>query len=423
LEHARSRADIEAEAGTQYPIKQFSPLSGLLRRAMLFVLLPARAVSRWEHAAPVIEPCEERGHLRATLRATVGMGATQGSSQEIKRMSTSFVSIASVLAVSACALAQLAPASRGVTSGVSLVAAADDESHVLSSKATFAFTGAPFHEDKEILWPGFLNGLRGFEHFYEPVGQPLYFESPFNNTSVRALFLHHTFSDKSQLGGGEVNVAAVQARLALTERLGFIATKDGYSWLNAGILPEDSGWNAIAAGLKYAVVVDRENDFVLTPGIRFQTQGGESSVLQNSAAEFSAFVSAAKGFGPFHLIGDLAYRLPTDGDKGNDILQWDVHADYEILPESMPGFAPLVELHGLHYLSDGTALPLSVGGLDYSNIGSADVSGSTVVWIGAGARWKMTPNFSTGATYEWALTNRKADIMNDRITLDFTFTW
>ncbi len=215
-----------------------------------------------------------------------------------------------------------------------------------------------------------------------------------------------------------MNVAALQVRVALTERLGLIATKDGYSWLNAGALKKDDGWNQVAAGLKYAVYVDREQDLVITPGFRFQTQGGESKVLQNTVGEVSPFVSVAKGWDRFHLIGNFTYRLPTES-KGNDIIQWDVHADYEVLP----GLAPLVELHGLHYVSDGDRLGLSVGGLDYSNIGSKDVSGSTVIWAGAGARWKLTPNLSTGATYEIGLTNHRADIMDQRITFDLVLSW
>ena len=42
------------------------------------------------------------------------------------------------------------------------------------------------HSDPTILWPGFLNGLRGFENFYNPVGNPLYFETPLNNTECFA---------------------------------------------------------------------------------------------------------------------------------------------------------------------------------------------------------------------------------------------
>lgn len=287
------------------------------------------------------------------------------------------------------------------------------------TKARYAVSDSARAEDEEIFWPGFLNGLRGFEHFYEPVGQPIYFESPFNNSQVRALFLHHTFADGSQLQGGHVNVYAVQARLALTERLGFIATKDGYSELSTGALGDDSGWNSVAAGFKYVAYMDREEDFVVTPGIRLMLNSGEAKVLQSGVTEISPFVSVAKGWDEFHMIGNLTYRLPTDGDKGNDILQWDLHADYEVAP----GFAPLVELHGLHYLTDATAAPFSVGGLDYTNLGSADVSGSTVIWMEVGGRVKFCPHTSLGATYGIALTNRNADIMDQRVTIDFILSW
>jgi hypothetical protein len=291
------------------------------------------------------------------------------------------------------------------------------------SKATFLLSGERITPEKEILWKGFLTGMRGFEHFYDPIGQPLYFESPFINTSVRLLYLHHEFASGSQLQGGHVDVLAAQARLAVTERLAIIATKDGYSWLDAGVLPKDEGWNDIALGAKYAFIVDRENDFVLTGGLRWQWGNGDGKVLQGFSQEISPFVSFAKGFDRVHFIGDITFRFPFDHSEGNTIFQWDLHADWEIAPEMLPGFAPCVELHGLHYWTDASTLPLKVGGLDYANIGSGDVAGSSVVWMGLGARWKLTPNFSVGSTYEFALTNRNADIMNDRVTVDVTVTW
>ncbi|HVU64058.1 MAG TPA: hypothetical protein VHC70_08780 [Phycisphaerales bacterium] len=289
----------------------------------------------------------------------------------------------------------------------------------VNPNATFALSNERLTSDSDVLWHGFLTGLRGFEHFYDPIGQPIYFESPFINTSARLLYLHHEFASGSQLMGGHVDVLAAQARLAVTERLAIIATKDGYSWLDAGLLPKDEGWNDIAIGAKYAFIVDRENDFVLTGGARWQWGNGDGKVLQGWSQEISPFVSFAKGFDKLHLIGDLSWRIPLDRDKGNTIFQWDLHADYEILP----GLAPCVELHGLHYWTNGSRLPLKVGGLDYANIGSSDVAGSAVVWMGLGARWKLTPNVSVGSTYEFALTNRNADIMDDRVTVDVTLTW
>lgn len=305
------------------------------------------------------------------------------------------------------------------TAIASLLAALALTSVAAAQEEAARSTNAP--ADKEFIEgnPGFLNGLRGFDNFYNPVGQPLYFESPFNYSGLRFLFLHHEFSDGSQLAGGDVNVAAVQARLALTERLGFIATKDGFSWLDAGALPKDEGWNQLAAGLKYAFYVDKEEETVATAGARLMLVTGEDKVLQSDTEELSPFISVAKGFDNFHLIGDVTYRLPFDGDKGNDIFMWDLHADYEVTEN----FAPMIELHGCHYLTDGTRLPLSVGGLDYSNLGSSDVSGSSVIWAGIGARYKFNRHASVGATYEKSLTDKDADIMDTRITIDFELNW
>lgn len=291
-----------------------------------------------------------------------------------------------------------------------------------AAKGGFLLTDQRIHDDPEIFWPGFLTGLRGFEHFSDPIGNPIYFETPFINTSARFLFLHHEFPNKSTLQGGYLDVYALQLRLAITERLALIATKDGFGNLHAKILPDDDGWNDVAAGLKYALIVDRENDFVLTPGVRYQFLNGDNGVLQGFTQELSPFISLAKGFGDFQLTADFTYRFALDGGKGNDVAQWDVSAAYDLSSIGLKGLSPMVEIHGLHYTRDGKLIGLDVGGLDYTNLGSTDVAGNSVIWLGVGGRWKLTPQVSFGGTYEFALTNR-TDIMGDRIMLDLTLTW
>ena len=293
----------------------------------------------------------------------------------------------------------------------------------VSPKATFLLSNEPGHSDPEVLWPGFLSGMRGFEHFYEPIGNPLYFESPFVNSHLRLLFLHHDFPNDSQLGGGAVTVYAAQIRLALTDRLAFIATKDGYSEMDARILPEASGWNDFAVGLKYALIVDHDADFVLSAGARWELSNGDSDILMGGSDEISPFISFAKGWGQSHLLGNVTGRIPTDSELGNCVLSWDLHADYEIAPDTLPGFAPAFELRGLHYLSDGGRLPLSVGGYDYSNIGSNDVAGDSVIAGGVGFRWKFNPHASLGAMWDFPLTDPDDDIMGNRVTLDFMLSW
>lgn len=283
--------------------------------------------------------------------------------------------------------------------------------------------GQAFAQDKPAQSnDGFLTGLQGFEKFHDPVGQPIYFETPFNDTGLRALYLKHNFGDDSALGGGDVTVYALQARLALSERLAFIATKDGYSEISSA-LGEDDGWNDLAAGFKYVMVADKENDFVLTPGARYMIATGSKlyGVINGNVDELSPFVSVAKGWNNLHLIGNVTLRLPMDGDDGNTVGHWDVHLDYDITPKSDVVVAPVAEVHGVHYLDDGaTALP--IGGLDYTNLGSQPAE-DFVAWAGLGLRAEFAKKYEFGAVYEFALTDKDDDIMDTRVTVDFTIRW
>lgn len=295
------------------------------------------------------------------------------------------------------------------------------KSYLLSDENVFG--------DAEVLWPGFLTGMRSnpdfafTERFVDPIGNPLYFESPFIESNLDVLYLWHDFPGGSQLQGGQVHVLALQARLALTDRLAFIATKDGYSWIDTGITPESSGWNDIGIGLKYALIVDPDNEFVLTTGSRWEWVNGDRGTLQSGTQELSPFISVAKGLGPINFLGNVTYRIPMDSNDGNHILQWDLHADFELDPENMPGLFPVLEIHGLHYLSDGDALPLSAGGLDYTNLGSSNVGGTFVSWGDIGFRYELTPNVSLGAGYGFPITNPHDDIFNQRVTVRLTFSY
>ena len=147
---------------------------------------------------------------------------------------------------------------------------------------------------------------------------------------------------------------------------------------------------------------------------------GEHKTTMFASLNFDALTAEmAQGQGEHLASLATLMGIPEGGHKGNNTLQWDLHADYEVFD----GIAPTIELHGVHYLTDGAAAGLNVGGLDYTNLGSGNVAGSTVIWFGVGARVKLTPNWSFGAVYEHALTNVNADIMDQRVTLDFIFSW
>lgn len=271
-----------------------------------------------------------------------------------------------------------------------------------------------------LLWDGFLYGDRHFRNKPRPIGSPIYFEHPFINTELRPFFLWHKFPGGSALRGGQLTVYGMQAEIAITDRLAFFAPCDGYSHLESPILDDDSGWNDIAIGLKYALFVDHEDDFIVTTGLRWRLSNGHRKTLNGNVDELSPFLTAYKGWGKWNFMADIVYRLPMEWRKGNSILSWDLHVDYELFEN----FFPLVEVHGLHYLTNGNELPLDIGGLDYANIGSNNVAGETALWAGVGFRWNLADHVSWGTTYEFPLQNPdNNDIMDQRVTTSLIFTF
>ncbi len=101
-----------------------------------------------------------------------------------------------------------------------------------------------------------------------PVGIPMYFEDPFITTDVRLLYMRHRIPGGSVLGSGQVHVAAAQIRLALTERLAFIVTKGGHSWVDSHATPEGNGWNDWGLGLKYDLYSNPDDCDAIVTGNR-----------------------------------------------------------------------------------------------------------------------------------------------------------
>ena len=276
-------------------------------------------------------------------------------------------------------------------------------------------------DPEPLLLKGFLYGDPHFRDKPRPVGSPFYFEDPFINSDARLIYMYHKIPGSSALKGGDLNVYALQLRLALTDRLQFTATCDGYSHLESPILDDDSGWNDLALGAKYALYIDHENDFLVSTGLKWRLSNGHAKTLHGNVDELTPYLSAYKGWGKWHFIADVAGRIAMDEHRGNHLLSYNLSTSYEVL-ENL--FFPLVEFHGVHYLSNGDRLPLDIGGLDYANIGSNDVAGHAAFWGGVGARWHIVEHVSWGAVWEFPMqTTTNNDIFDYRVTTNLIFTF
>src|SRR5262249_33729745 len=157
---------------------------------------------------------------------------------------------------------------------------------------------------------------------------------------------HDEIPVEHPLHGGNFDVIGVQARVALTDRLTFIADKSGYAWFRPGIGPDTDGFLNVAAGLRYLVIRDVPRQFLLSVGAQFEPQTGESRVFQNQkGGVLTGFTTAAKQFGCWHLVGTAGYQVPMDHDENSSFYYASVHLD-----RSFFGWLyPLFEVNWFHY--------------------------------------------------------------------------
>jgi hypothetical protein len=98
---------------------------------------------------------------------------------------------------------------------------------------------------------------------------PYYNEDSFVTSDLRLWYAYHDFPNFGALGGGTGQVAALQVRLALTSQVQLVAYKDGFLFLDTGLIDED-GVNDIGAGLKFNFWQDFENQFHAAVGAGYE---------------------------------------------------------------------------------------------------------------------------------------------------------
>jgi hypothetical protein len=267
-----------------------------------------------------------------------------------------------------------------------------------------------------------------------PVTNPLFFEDPHIRTEARPIFAyHHIGADLLDslglkgVGGGDVRVYAMQLRYAVTDRLAIIATKDGYTDIHFDHLPSlsKSGWNDLAAGLKYALIQDAEKDEILTAGVKIELPTGNERVFQgNGSGEWDLFLSGAKGYKNFRALGSVGWRIPNNFDDESSIAHYSLQFEYR----TCKWFIPFVAANGITVVAAGNQSTLAdtgvgidgwkVEGFDLLNFGANNSDGFTQIVGGVGFRSQLCSWADLGFAYEKSLTTPKA-LFDDRFTVDF----
>jgi len=297
--------------------------------------------------------------------------------------------------------------------------------------------------EEECTWlPDLRCGRHGrWAGFERPIVAPFLFEDPFITTGVYPHYAWHEFPGSSALRGGDVQLVAVQARLAITDRLAFIATKDGRVWEEPDnpLLPGTKGFMNIAAGLKYALVQLPEEPFVLSGILKVEVPTGSSDVLEGAdgAVLFMPQLSTAWSLDRLdlpevNLMADFGSQIPSDGSVYSTSIFGHLYADYE----AHPRFQPFAQISWIHYIESGSGdrpiqldggpeitlsqaqAALGTGsfeGVDLHNLGSTGIDNADFATWALGAHFPLSRHVTFSAAYERPLTNRK-DIFKQRVT-------
>jgi hypothetical protein len=292
-------------------------------------------------------------------------------------------------------------------------------------------------------------GENKFKRYVAPVSSPTMNESPYITSELRPIFIHNvmpnTFLSSGANQAGSINLWALQARVALTDRLGLIATKDGYAEITpTATLPKDNGYANVALGLKYALINRPKSEGILSVGARYEAPSGNlrfrndqngrnlglpagSAYIQGSGDGFlDVFFTGAKSFDKLGLQASIGHNTALDQDMDTSMLHWGAHADYELLP----GFFPLVEFNGYTTTTDASRLRTNLlealgerrgfEGMDLVNFGSG--RSGFVSTFASGVRLRLNEHIMFGAVYEIPVTERR-DIIAWRSTFDFIITY
>jgi len=289
--------------------------------------------------------------------------------------------------------------SLGTCAALSIIHAAQAGTPVLSGKA-------PTVPVEAVSWK---------EHTISPVANPFFHEDAVIRSEIRPVFVYHNI-DNEFLGGGDAQLYAMQIRYAITDRLAIIATQDGYLDINNDAIANPEGWMDLALGLKYALIDDEANQFILTPGFTFKIPTGDREVFQGrGGGEWDLFVAAQKGFGDFHLSGNLGLRLPNDSDENSTFVHYSLMADYY----TCRWFIPFVAFNAFTVINEGNNIGLNTEGYDVINFGASGADGVTQGTLAVGFRSRIMANVDLGFAYEKAVIEPNG-LTEDRFTFDIS---
>lgn len=262
------------------------------------------------------------------------------------------------------------------------------------------------------------------EEYIAPLANPLFNETPYITTEARIIYLYNKIPGGFLTQGGRIQAWAAEARVALTERLGLIASKDGAVDADfSRILNDTEGAENISLGFKYALLSEPKEGNMITAGVEFEVPTGSLQTsnirLQGNGSGFvDLFLTGTTEIlDDLNMQGSFGSNLALDGNHDSSFIHYSLHFDYELPYEIFP----LIEINGFTTTDSGNRLPgVNFEGIDLVNFGST--KSGTVATLNSGFRYRFNDHIQIGSGYEFPISSRQ-DIMQWRVTTDIVISF
>lgn len=305
--------------------------------------------------------------------------------------------------------------------------------------AAMAGSSEPIFEAVPLAPPPSKNA-DAFSNLVHTVTNPTLFDLAVPRTQIRPIFLHHRFPDRLNLAdgsqldfGGDLQLYALQFEYALTDRLSIVAMKDGFVDFNpdnTDAFESAEGFANIGGGLKYAFILDPENDFAASVSALFEFPWGTEDVFQGEGDGVAHLtVQTVKAWDRLQLAAGAGIQVPLD-DSFSTQGFFSAHLSYRV----SKWFIPLVEFNYFTVFDEGdggTRFDNQVGGAvpgavrsegaDLLNLGASN--STDYITAAVGFRSNLTDNLALGFAYEFPLSDSEDNITDDRFTIDAVITF
>jgi hypothetical protein len=293
-----------------------------------------------------------------------------------------------------------------------------------------------------------LHGSLGegrYRRYVPPLANPLFNETPYITTEARPLYLRQNIPDDLVAGGpdGEIDLGALELRLALTERFGLIASKDGYADIDfERVLNDAEGFANFSIGFKYALVDRPQDETIVSFGVEYEPTsgkieteptpavaallGGQPKIRLQGGGDglIDVFLTGATVVNDaWGLQGNVGINTAIDSNEDASFLHYSAHVDYSLTERLFP----IVELDGFTIVREPDRFEDTVldglvdfDGVDLVSIGTGDKG--TVFTGTLGFRYRLNRNVIFGAGYQRPLTERE-DILEERYYVDAVISY